>query len=68
MMDMEGSVLDSVPSFTPRDSNPKLLHAATIMSVPNTIPGTSKVKPEASPPGTPACERTGKKQRIKTAP
>jgi len=65
---MEGSVPDSVPSFTPRDSNPKLLQAATIMSVPNTVPGTSKVKPEASPPGTPARERTGKKQRIKTAP
>ena len=30
---MEGSVPDSVPNFTPRDSNPKLLQAATIMSV-----------------------------------
>ena len=65
---MEGSVPDSVPSFTPHDSNPKLLQAATIMSVPNTVPGTSKVKPEASPPGTPARECIGKKQRIKTAP
>jgi hypothetical protein len=65
---MEGSVHDSVPNFTPCNSNPKLLQAATIMSVPDTVPGTSKVKPEASPPGMPARERTGKKQRIKTAP
>jgi len=65
---MEGSVPDSVPSFTPCDSNPKLLQAATIMSVHNTVPGTSKVKPEASPPYTPARVRNGKKQRIKTAP
>jgi hypothetical protein len=65
---MESSVPNSVSSFTPRDSNPKLLQAATIVSVSNTVPGTSKVKPEASPPGAPAHERTGKKQRIKTAP
>ena len=65
---MEGSVPDSIPNFTPRGSNPKLLQAATIVNVPNTVPGTSKVKPEASPPGTPARERTRKKQRIKTAP
>jgi hypothetical protein len=63
-----GSVYNSVPNFTPRNSNPKLLQAATIVSVSNTVLSTSKVKPEASPPGTPARERTGKKQRIKTAP
>ena len=65
---MGGSVPNSVPSFTPCDSYPKLLQAATIVSVSNTVPSTSKVKPEASPPGNPARERTGKKQRIKTAP
>jgi hypothetical protein len=66
---MEGSVPDSVPNFTPRDSNPKLLQTATIMSVvSNTEPGISKVKPESSPPGTPARDRTGKKQRVKPAP
>ncbi len=66
---MEGSVPDSVPNFTPRDSNPKLLQAATIMSVvSNTEPGISKVKPESSPPGTPARDRIGKKQRVKPAP
>ena len=65
---MEGSVPDSIPNFTPRDSNPKLLQAAFIISMPNTIPGTLKVKPQISPPGTPARDRTAKKQRIKPAP
>ena len=65
---MEGSVPVSVPNCTPPNSNPKLLQAANIMIAPNTIVSTPKVKPKTSPPGTPACERTGKKQRIKTAP
>jgi hypothetical protein len=65
---MESSVPVSIPNFTPRNSNPKLLQAANIMIAPNTIVSTSKVKPKTSPPGTPARERTGKKQRIKTAP
>jgi hypothetical protein len=65
---VEGSVPDSIPNFTPRNSNPKLLQAMTIMVPPNAAVGTSKQKPETSPPGTPACERIGKKQRIKTAP
>ncbi len=65
---MEGSVPDSVLNFTPCDSNPKLLQAATIMVPPNAAVGTSKKKPKTLPPGTPARERIGKKQRIKTAP
>ena len=65
---MEGSVPDSVPNFTPCNSNPKLLQAANIMVVSYAKVSTSKAKPETSPPGTLACERTGKKQKIKTAP
>ena len=30
---MEGSVPDSIPNFTPCDSNPKLLQAATIIDI-----------------------------------
>ena len=66
---MEGSVPDSVPNFTPCDSNPKLLQTANIMMVTSYAEvSTAKAKPETSPPSTPARERTGKKQKIKTAP
>ena len=65
---MEGSVPDSVPNFTPRDSNPKLLQTANIMVASYAKVRTLKDKPETSPPSTPARERTGKKQKIKTAP
>ncbi len=65
---MEGSVPDSIPNFTRHDSNPKLLQTANILVAPYAKVSTSKTKPETSPPSTPACERTGKKQKIKTAP
>ena len=54
---MEGSVPDSVPNFTPRDSNPKLLQAANIMVASYAKVSTLKAKSETSPPSTPACER-----------
>ena len=65
---MEGPVPDSVPNFTPRDLNPKLLQTVNIMVAPYAKLSTSKTKPETSTPSTPARERTGKKQKIKTAP
>jgi hypothetical protein len=65
---MEGSVPDSVPNFTPRDLNPKLLQTVNIMVAPYAKLSTSKTNPETSLPSTPARERTGKKQKIKTAP
>ena len=65
---MEGSVPDSVPNFTPHDSNPKLLQTANIMVASYAEIRTLKDKPETSSPSTPAHERTGKKQKIKTAP
>ena len=63
---MEGFVPDSIPNFTPRDANPKLLHVARDIVPAVEIAGL-KVKPEALPPGTPACERVGKKQKLKPA-
>jgi hypothetical protein len=60
---MEGSVPDSVPNFTPRDANPKIRNAvAPVAEI-----AALKVKPDASPPGTPARERVGKKQKVKPA-
>jgi hypothetical protein len=60
---MEGSVPNSVPAFTPRDANPMIVNAVA----PITEIAASRVKPYASPPGTPACERNGKKQKVKPA-
>jgi hypothetical protein len=60
---MEGSVPNSVPNFTPCDANPKILNLVTSVDEIANL----KVKPKALPPGTPACERTGKKQKVKTA-
>ncbi len=60
---MEGTVPDSVPNFTPCNANPKILNAvAPIAEI-----AALKVKPDALPPGTPACERSGKKQKVKPA-
>ncbi len=63
---MEGSFLDSVPTFTPRYANPILLHIANVIAPINKI-AALKVKPDALPPGTPACETATKKQKIKPA-
>jgi hypothetical protein len=62
---MEGSAPDSVPNFTPRDANPKII--ATAIAPVIRTDAMLKVKSDASPPGTPACERKGKKQKIKPA-
>ena len=62
---MEGTVPDSVPTFTPRDANPKIL-SAVVAPIDDAAP--SKVKSDASPPGTPARERNAKKQKVKPAP
>ena len=60
---MEGTVPDSVPNFTPRDANPKIMNAvAPVAKI-----AALKVKSDASPPGTPARERTEKKQKVKPA-
>ncbi len=60
---MEGTVTDSVPTFNPRDANPKIMNAvAPIAEI-----AALKVKPDVMPPGTPARERTGKKQKVKPA-
>ena len=60
---MEGTVPDSVPNFTPRDANPKIRNAvAPVAEI-----AALKVKPDASPPGTPARERVGKNQKVKPA-
>jgi hypothetical protein len=60
---MEGTVPDSVPNFTPRDPNPKIMNVVE----PIAKIAALKVKPDASPPGTPARERTGKKEKVKPA-
>ncbi len=60
---MEGTVPDSAPNVTPRNANPKILNAvASIAEI-----ASLKVKPDASPPGNPARERAGKKQKVKPA-
>jgi hypothetical protein len=60
---MEGTVPDLVPTFTPRDANPKILNTvAPVAEI-----AALKVKPDALPPGTPARERNGKKQKVKPA-
>jgi hypothetical protein len=62
---LKGSVPDSVPNFTPWDSNPKHQSALNIAAAVGD--GAGKIKPDSSPPGTPACKRTSKKQKVKTA-
>jgi hypothetical protein len=63
---MEGSVPDSIPNFTPRDANPKIIQAATAVTPVGKV-AALKAKSDASPPGTPAHERNSKKQKIKPA-
>ncbi len=67
---LEGTYLDSVPQFTPRDANTKYQLANMIANMADgaalSISGV-KFKPDASPPGTPACKRTSKKQKLKPA-
>jgi hypothetical protein len=63
---MEGSVPDSIPNFTPHNANPKIIQAANVIA-PDVKIATLKVKPDALPTGTPACECIGKKQKLKPA-
>jgi hypothetical protein len=63
---MEGSVPDSIPNFTPCDANPKIFQAVTAIAPVGRV-AALKAKSDALPPGTPACERNGKKQKIKPA-
>jgi hypothetical protein len=62
---LEGLFPDSVPNFTPQDANPKHQAANAISATAGESAGKIKIK--TSPPGTPACERTSKKQKVKTA-
>jgi hypothetical protein len=62
---LEGLVPDSVPNFTPWDSNPKHQSALNIAAAVGD--GAGKIKPDSSPPGTPARKRTSKKHKVKTA-
>jgi hypothetical protein len=60
---MEGTVPDSIPNFTPRNANPKILNAvAPVAEI-----AALKVKPDALPPDSLARERAGKKQKVKPA-
>ncbi len=63
---VEGSVPDSVPNFTPRDVNPKIIQATTAIAPVSGV-AALKAKSDALPPGTPTCECNGKKQKIKPA-
>ncbi len=62
---LEGSFPDSIPNFTPRDANPK--HQAANAVSATAGDSARKINSKTSPPGTPACKRTSKKQKVKTA-
>jgi hypothetical protein len=62
---LEGLVPDSVPNFTPRDLNPQ--HQSTLIIAAAVGDGAGKIKPDSSPPRTPARKRTSKKRKVKTA-
>jgi hypothetical protein len=64
---LEGSFPDTVPACTPRDANPSIQKGANVATSTARVVGTvaEKSKADVSPPGTPACERTSKKQKLK---
>jgi len=64
---LEGSFPDTVPACTPRDANPSIQKGANIVTSTAKVVGTvvEKSKADLSPPGTPARERTSKKQKLK---
>jgi hypothetical protein len=65
---LEGTYPDVIPKFTPKDANPKYHIASVIASKDQGgLDLCKKVKPEASPPATPACERVQKRQKLKPA-
>jgi hypothetical protein len=66
---LEGSYPDTVPAFTPRDANPNHMSVAAAyvgkrIST-ERVSTAKKAKANASPPGTPACNRQTKKQKLK---
>ncbi len=63
---LEGSYPDTVPAFTPRVANPnhKVPSVITATNV-KERPAAEKTKTDVSPPGTPACKRTFKRQKLK---
>ena len=65
---LEGTYPDVIPKFTPKDANPKYQIASVIASIDQGgLDLSRKLKPEASPPSTPARERLPKKQKLKPA-
>jgi hypothetical protein len=65
---LEGTYPNMIPKFTPKDANPKYQIASMIASIDQGgLDLSKKLKPEASPPTTPACERVPKRQKLKTA-
>jgi hypothetical protein len=62
---LEGLFPDSVPNFTPQDANPKHQAANAISATAGD--GAGKINSKTSPPRTPACKRTSKMQKVKTA-
>ena len=65
---LEGTYPDVIPKFTPKDANPKYQIASVIASIDQGgLDLLRKLKPEASPPSTPARERLPKKQKLKPA-
>jgi hypothetical protein len=57
---MEGLVPDFIQNFTPLNVNPKIIQATNAIT-PVVKIATLKVKSDALPPATPACECTRKK-------
>ena len=64
---LEGIHPDTVPAFTPKDSNPNHKVPSVIVSATNAKERSTaeKTKSDASSPGTPACDRHSKKQKLK---
>jgi hypothetical protein len=63
---LEGSYPDTVPAFTPRDANPNHKVPSVILATNvEERPSAEKTKTDVSPPGTPTCKRTSKRQKLK---
>jgi hypothetical protein len=63
---LEGSYPNTVPAFTPRDAYPNHKVPSVIMATNvEERPAAEKTKTNVFPPGTPAWERTSKRQKLK---
>ena len=64
---LKGSHPDTVPAFTPRDSNPNYKVPSVVVTdaYVKECSATKKAKSDASPPGTPARDRNSKKPKLK---